>query len=267
MAPIKFEDQLKDKLERRSLEPSSEAWNTLQSRLDAHEKQHKTTRFWWIGIAASVIGIVFIITQFNKNATSQSTAPVIVTTDDKPSVTTDVTEENVQDAVVNQEIKNQDLELVMTSESNAASVSESNTENVYQATISDKQPKIIEEQPLENTVASIDKPDVIKEVEKETPIKVLSAEDLKVIEVVAEIKAMQQSETSVSNREIDSLLKQAQRDILRQKIFDETTQTVSADALLQDVEVELEQSFRAKVFDALKDNFSSVKTAVAERNN
>ena len=120
---------------------------------------------------------------------------------------------------------------------------------------------------IEQAVASNDVPSTKQDVEIDSPIKPLSVEDLKVMEVVAEIKAMQHAETKVTNREIDSLLKQAQRDILKQKIFDESMQTVNADALLQDVEVELEQSFRAKVFDALKENFGSVKTAVAERHN
>jgi hypothetical protein len=87
------------------------------------------------------------------------------------------------------------------------------------------------------------------------------------MEVVAEIKQLQTNESSVSDEEIDSLLKQAQREILKQQIYDETTRTVNADNLLQDVEMELEQSFRDKVFEALKSSYSSVKTAVAERRN
>ena len=52
-----------------------------------------------------------------------------------------------------------------------------------------------------------------------------------------------------------------------QKLYNEATNKVDANALLQSVEDDLEQSFRAKVFDAIKSGYESVKTAVAERNN
>ena len=72
---------------------------------------------------------------------------------------------------------------------------------------------------------------------------------------------------TVTDAEIEDLLKQAERDILRDRIYNETTRTVDADALLQDVEDDLEQSFRSKVFEGLKSSFKTVKTAVADRKN
>ena len=41
---------------------------------------------------------------------------------------------------------------------------------------------------------------------------------------------------------------------------------VDAEALLENVEAELDQSFRNKVFEAIKSSYNSVKTAVAQRN-
>ncbi len=117
----------------------------------------------------------------------------------------------------------------------------------------------------QNAVASLETSKA--EVNDNKSVKILTQEELKIIEVVAEIKQLQAKESSVSDEEIDSLLKQAQREILKQRIYDETTRTVNADALLQDVEVELDQSFRDKVFGALKSSYKSVKTAVAERRN
>ena len=41
MAPIKFEEQLKEKLEQRTIQPSQDAWNKLNDRLDnVEEKQN-----------------------------------------------------------------------------------------------------------------------------------------------------------------------------------------------------------------------------------
>ena len=43
--------------------------------------------------------------------------------------------------------------------------------------------------------------------------------------------------------------------------------TVDAVALLNEVEVELDQSFRDQIFDRLKTGFMKVRTALADRNN
>ena len=60
MAPIKFEEQIKDKLEQRTVTPSIEAWSKLSEQLDADDKRSKKTSFWWFGIAASIAALVFV---------------------------------------------------------------------------------------------------------------------------------------------------------------------------------------------------------------
>ena len=49
-------------------------------------------------------------------------------------------------------------------------------------------------------------------------------------------------------------------------MYNEKTGVVDARLLLENVEADLEKSFRDKVFEALKSNFNFVKTAVAQRN-
>ena len=65
MAPMKFEEQLKDKLEQRTIEPSSNTWQKLSDKLDANESKKKNKGFWYLGIAASIVGIIFITNLFN----------------------------------------------------------------------------------------------------------------------------------------------------------------------------------------------------------
>ena len=67
MAPIKFEDDFKEKLDKRTIAPSNDAWNKLSERLNAEDNTSNNKGFWWIGIAASVIGILFAIFQFSKS--------------------------------------------------------------------------------------------------------------------------------------------------------------------------------------------------------
>lgn len=94
-----------------------------------------------------------------------------------------------------------------------------------------------------------------------------SVEAQKVDEVVAQIIALKKQNNTVSYDEIDALLNQAQKEIQQNKIYTKNSQTIDATALLQDVEDDLNRSFRKKVFDALKINYTNVKTAVAQRNN
>ena len=84
---------------------------------------------------------------------------------------------------------------------------------------------------------------------------------------MAQIQELKNANDVVTEDEIDALLNEAEKAIFKEKIKSANTQTVDADALLQDVEADLQQSFRDRVFEALKTSYETVKTAVAERNN
>ena len=79
MAPNKFEENIKNKLENRTIQPSKEAWNTLQDRLDASTNNEKPRPIFWIGLAASIVGILFVVSQFfNDSQINQSTPEIVV---------------------------------------------------------------------------------------------------------------------------------------------------------------------------------------------
>lgn len=87
----------------------------------------------------------------------------------------------------------------------------------------------------------------------------------KVQEVLQKIKNEQEKSGDLTNAEVDALLAEAAMEISNQRsIYSEGA--VSADALLADVEYEVDQSFRKEVFDFLKEEFLKAKTAVATRN-
>ncbi|MFK7781013.1 hypothetical protein [Psychroserpens sp.] len=262
MAPIKFEEKLKDKLENRTLQPSSDAWNTLADRLDAADKKNNNVRFWWIGIAASLLGVILVTTQFYKKSSTIEIIPTVVDTESKiqKEATSPSESISIDEAVRIIKEKKQNIEIIDPTE--LVSLEKQKASTVQEPV---KRENTIQSEKSQDVVANLE----INKASEDTndTIKVLTQEELKVIQVVDVIKQLQTNESSVSEREIDSLLKQAQREILKQNIYNETTKTVDANALLQDVEVELEQSFRDKVFEALKSGYGSVKTAVAERRN
>ena len=241
MAPIKFEENIKDKLEKRTIQPSADAWQTLASRLETKNNKKKSPYYLWLGVAASIVAIMFIASQLfvNKNNTTIET-PVIVNTN-KETIKK-IESENV---LHKKDVLTNNVEKESVKELNIKTPKSEKTE-VAQLT----------KQKEEKTV-----------LPKEVIVNKTSFEDLKVQQVVAQIQGLKDKGESVTDKDIDALLDQAQKEITLQKIYNETTKTVDANALLQDVESDLQQSFRDKVFNALKSSYNTVKTAVAERNN
>ena len=226
MAPIKFEENIKDKLEKRTIKPSADAWQTLASRLETKNNKKKSPYYLWLGVAASIVAIMFIASQLfvNKNNTTIET-PVIVNTN-KETIKK-IESENV---LHKKDVLTNNVEKESVKELNIKTPKSEKTE-VAQLT----------KQKEEKTV-----------LPKEVIVNKTSFEDLKVQQVVAQIQGLKDKGESVTDKDIDALLDQAQKEITLQKIYNETTKTVDANALLQDVESDLQQSFRDKVFNALK---------------
>lgn len=258
MAPIKFEEQIKEKLESRNIIPSDAVWSQLSDKLDSEQKKNNSRRIWWLGIAASVAALVMIsVTYFNSGIENNS-EPVIVNEDSmieealpnntyvQPKIEQEVVVEDIPEVKENQE------GLIPIKESKKPFVK---TNEIQKATQNSAIAEVKIEEPLINTVKE----------QKETDILIdKSAINNAVAEIV---KFQSNTDTKVTDAQIDSLLKSAQREILKNRIFKEGSNVVDANALLQDVEDDLGQSFRTKVFEALKDSYTKVKTAVAERNN
>ncbi|TBN02683.1 hypothetical protein EYD45_11175 [Hyunsoonleella flava] len=253
MAPIKYENDFKEKLEKRTIAPSERAWETLTERLDAEEKASSNKGFWWIGIAASAIGILFIATQFFSND-KDTHIPEVVNTEEAvetpmdTSVKKDVIVTRVETTIAKEDADNQSnkegLSLIINKAKN------------YQ----DEPSKRIAEEPI---IQNIKKE---KDLEQSEAVEIISFENRKAQEVADAIHALSEKKSGVSDASIDSLLKAAQRDILLSRMQNEDQVAIDAALLLQEVEFELDESFRDKVFKAFKSSYGSIKTAVAQRN-
>ena len=64
MAPVKFEENIREKLEQRELKPSASAWERIEQRLDTSAKR-KTKKGYavWL-VAAGFIGILILAGKF-----------------------------------------------------------------------------------------------------------------------------------------------------------------------------------------------------------
>jgi hypothetical protein len=235
MEPNKLEKYIKENLEERTLTPSPGAWDRLSNRLDAkpHTKQRSLGVNAWLGIAACIVGVILLAIGFGNKDINLETNPVIVN--------------NPQPINVE---KSTDLKAIELDKSKAPIIKEpTNVDQIFEIALTN-----IDE--IEDTSA-----ESISEMPNE-----LTFEEQKIQEVVAEIQLLKESNSNVSDSEIDALLLKAQQEIHLNKLYNNKG-VVDAALLLQDVEAELDQSFRSKVFEAIKDGFGTVKSAIANRNN
>lgn len=240
MAPIKFEDSIKEKLEKRRLEPSTEAWNRLSEKLETNTERSSKKTYVWIGIAASLVGIFLMTYTFFKTSEVSNQNPVLVDTETQEI-------ETLQSGKVNQEeqvfMEQPHMEVVGTLE-NVTKTNETKNESI---TYSVKTTHVAQTESLEAS----------QKILKDTLHEPLSRE--------TEIAQTETQEHPIKTEtDVDALLKEAQ-----QKLKHTTTEkdyAIDAKALLQDVEADLDESFRAKVFETLITGYKKVKTAVAQRN-
>ncbi|WP_128755380.1 hypothetical protein [Aquimarina sediminis] len=270
---MKFEDKVKEKLEQRVMEPSKESWGRLTTQLDdAQNQKKKIKKIWKYVIAASFVGILVItsIVVSEKSAIKDYNPQMV---DNKKEIIKTEDVEIVLDADKKQKLtkKNHFEAFEDNPVKNGVIMSNQKEEN----DIVEKVNVVVKNNLTYEMVAkkAIENKTEVKVVEnnKETIIKdhILPIDSLvtenKVAQVVAQIKELQKNQAQVTDLEINELLLAAQREIKTEQIL--KSNTVSAASLLQDVEEELDETFKQRVFEALKTGFYKVKTAVVRRDN
>ncbi len=245
----KLEKYIKEKLQTREIRPSEEAWNRIQEELVPTSKP-KVIKFHWLAIAAGLFAaLVLSIAYFNEQSPKeQLPIDVVETKIDETSKPLEV-EGALQDKILK-----------------AAELAEKNEEGMANTPIGSHEND-------SNQVGSMVAVVFDKEVKKE--ISVPQSEnrhaakeliDKKLNEVLIEVALLEERNIEVTNTEVDSLLFAAQRELLTNKVFQESG-AVDATALLADVEDELDRTFRGHLFEKLKEGYFKVRTAVADRNN
>lgn len=254
MAPIKFEEQLKDKLEKRTLSPSAEGWSKLSERLDADTKSSTKPLFWWLSIAAGLLIMIALSVQF-------------FSVDDTKKVIPQVVEEEVQE----QALENNKSELEIVKDVQLVNQEPTLDDDIENLEVK-KETQIIDYKKLTKKDSKVEMKLVKENGENQeergnTEAQNLLNDALMKNAVTEALNDLKTEKTSVTDREIDSLLKVANKELLKDKSQKERSKIVDANALLLSVEEDMGQSFRSKVFDALKGGYETVKTVVAERNN
>jgi len=249
METDKFEKHIKSQFKDREIQPSKNAWEKISSELNSDTSKKKPV-YLWMGIAASVMVLIGIaLFYFNGSDDVNEIQFEVVDTDKKEALEEKKSTESVSflekepEAVVKNDVEEINSGVAKKQES-----------------IKNKEIITVED---EIEVASVERI-VLEKKGDELEI----SDDIintKVAGIVAQLDVLEQYST-VTDAEVDSLLKRAQQEILQEKIF-KTDKSVDALALLTEVEGELDQSFRDQIFNSLKASFIKVRTAVADRNN
>ncbi len=246
MEPDKFEKHIKNQMREREISPSPNAWDKISNQLPI-PKESKSNSFFWYAVAAAFIGIL-ILSSLYFNTSDEVIEPRIqlVETPNEPA-----------------DIPKTEAVLV---KQNAAEEKIAITDKIG---IKDAKKSRVQVETGLKPKAQIVSADIdggiVKKVDS-VPIGTERLINAKIAEIVAQVNLLEDSNLPVSSIEVDSLLRQAQQEILTDKIFNNEGE-VDAMALLNEVEGELDKSFREQIFESLKTGFLKVRTAVADRNN
>lgn len=249
----KIDEQVKKELEKRSIAPSAGSWAQLSSQLEAQDKK-KGNYKWYLGIAASFLAGILIASFFgNGNETEvnvvnaeEKTVPKSVIEKQENIFATEIEGELVYDTQLLKEVIG-DLpeDTVEESTSQPKFALENKKTNLH------KNQRIAKARTKPSTSAKSEK--------QRSLIALKTAEEEKTESGMTENQAALLAQ--VEGEEIDALLENA-RYRVRLRHFSNPYARVSAEELLQNIEVEDKESFKEKVFLALESGFQHVKSSV-----
>mgnify|MGYP005817231773 CR=1 FL=1 len=270
MAPIKFEEHIKEQLEERRISPSAASWEKLSTRLDDNENRQKSNKKWWLGIAALLV-IALALGGFMLKSEHGNVEPQIVnipseeSSRQKNKTVVPSEEKDNNSAIAAEEVKEEtektEPEIIQNQlKKDSEKIIPVNNE-IGVATINVKEVKTETSEKLVPKIDNIN-PDFINPTVTEKDY-IAQNENLiqhKIEEILRSLEA--NTEDSVTDAEVNALLLAAASD-LDQDYQKEYSHQYSAEALLAEAEREIETSFRDKIFELLKEGYSKAKNAVA----
>lgn len=255
METERFEDKIKRQLRDREIAPSTGSWDKLSAKLDASQEKKRPFVFW-MSIAASIIGGILILSLVFNNAPIDS--PEIV---DAPK----------EDVKLERTPVNTSEEIITPTEEEVVQVAASNVkkEPITPKSNITSPPVKQEQQNKREALAVIDNKSLLKEQSLITPSAITSDKilDVKLNEALSSVLTKTENGQTVTDAEVNKLLNEAASKISQERYKTNlAVGKVNPQDLLQDVEIEMDNSFRDKIFEMLKEGYSKAKTAVANRN-
>ena len=241
MEPNSIEKQIKQKLNAREIQPSAQAWDRLDAMLSVAENKKEKKSFPWLKVAAGfILSVGFGFYFLDQNATDttiNNSQEIIVETVGIDSVLNDEKNKEIVSVVANENEKDQELNEV--EKQDLVQKKSDKNSIVYKDGKSKQQIKIQNSVGVNNTVA----------VSKEMNTTKSEAESMEVNkEVFIGIQ---------NNQDIVSVEK---------PIASKSKLKVDPSALLNQVEEEVDLTFRQKIFQKISKNFKEAKESFVSRN-
>lgn len=227
MEQHKIENEFRNKLKQREINPSENSWDRLDAMLAIAEEKKPTRSYSWIYIAASILGFAFLGTfffsQIDENVTVESNEVVI---------------ENNQKGEPKKE---------------APSIISSNSEQEIIVKI----PEVKKVNRNSRDANSIIKNQFVQNSNPDSLMPRLRNKQ-------TNQKTEQFVSSNINDKSVDEMLAAVQT---TSKVDNSNTAVkVNPNTLLSQVDGELELSFREKVINKVNKNYQTVKVALANRN-
>ncbi|AXG74238.1 hypothetical protein DVK85_08295 [Flavobacterium arcticum] len=255
MEQNKIEQEFKNKLAKRTVQPSAQVWDRLDAMLTvAEEKKPKRKKRTWLYMAASFIVFftigVFLLQQEKETNDGVIIEDAVVTTTTEPNIengalqSTEITEPNVEVGnVVNNNIIKQQKSIATITQP-ASRIEKKSIYNTNQNNIAGKE-------------------------EPETAATAYKAPEAALASNVTTDKVVMKKAKKGITINPDELLASVEKSNNKSSITpkkNKSSITIDSNSLLSSVEGELNESFRSKVLQSAVKNYNAIKTSVANRN-
>lgn len=250
MVPNKFEEQVREQLNSREIQPSENAWDRLDAMLSVAEEKKTKRSFGWLYIAASILVFVTAGLFFFNQNTSEITPDATI-------VNQEVTKDSVNDSSekIQNEVPTEKMQPLVQVEENTTQPTTPNTQSTSTYNL----------QPTTNNQVSIIKSNQ-SIAQKSTPNQTKNTPSPK-----QEVIAQNNEKSDVKNPipVFSNPINSENKEVIAQNELNQkpsTKVTVSANSLLSQVDGELDLTFREKVLQKVSKNYKEVKVALSTRN-
>ena len=233
----KLEQDFKQKLEQRTIQPTEMAWDRLDAMLSVAEKQKKKPGRKWMYIAASFLALLLVGTFFLNKEKQNIVTNVNNTVTETRSERGTTIDTAVKPSVINEPFTEE--EAVATTTSTSAG----------KASLPSLKSAISKKSDISNTVVVTTNEKASSDIEV-TKIKLGPAKiNVDAADLLASV------DTPAANEAMAVSAKAKKQSV-----------KVNPSSLLSSVEGELDDSFRGKVLQSVAKNYDKIKTSVASRN-
>jgi hypothetical protein len=251
---------IKDILEGRRIEVSENSWEKLSEKLDANDQKKKRNRFYlpYAACLALLVGwFVFVLLKseqvvsdteiVNQEKTSKST---IVKEKETPKIIIPQNEQQTPQSIQQTQIAVEEHVKEKVKVEEAATELQTKKELAVELQKEVQQSVAIQEKVIPQKIETvIENKDAVVDQDANLKESILAL--------------LKEEKVTVTNAEIDLLLQQAQKSLKELDVKENINPTnfATADELLNEVEYELDMSFKQRVFEIVKRNINRTRTA------